>query len=207
MMRRAGYGGYCRVGPGTPQTYAGYAGQNGAGCGVEAFVNGPAVDPRGAGCAVAPPYCGCNVLGGNTLQDATGAAQAGLAAGACQTITIDSGDACRWQPRSILVSAYAASATVGQIDCVLGRVSGLITQVRIGSIPMIRRPGSATQQGFGIIIDGYSDNKELTCVDWSAFTSTNNQTLQIEVCNICDVAGTPNGVHFFVDLWGDNLAA
>lgn len=200
LVRRQG--GYSRG-------YAGAAGYD-AGCGVDAFVHGPAVEGAGgpgSNCPVAPPYCGCNVLGGNTLgaagdNDPIAAQSVGI-----NPIVIDSGDACRWQPRSMLIRAYSAlddagmALPAGQINC-SRPASALLFSAQVGNIFMTRRVASIGQVDFGMIIDGWSDRKELTCVDWSAFTSTNNQQLRLDFYNPCN-----EPIHVFVDLWGDNLGA
>lgn len=147
------------------------------------------------------PACGCNVIGANTFnQDFNGAGLGlGLAAGAVGNLAIDAGDSCRWQPRSMLLTAYqAASVNPDQIDVGILAVPVLLTNARVGSIPMIRRTGAVQ---FGIISDGYSDRKEITCVDWAPFTSVQNQGLTLSFQNIADTLP----IHVFVVLWGDNL--
>lgn len=145
-------------------------------------------------CAQQLPVCGCNVIGGNTF--ALGAN--GIAAAAVAALAIDAGDACRWQPRSMLIVAYQADAVNAQrLAAPIVQSPVLLTNATVGTIPMIRRTGA---NQFGIISDGYSDRKELTCVDWSPFTSVQNQGLTLTFLNI-----GPNANHIFVILWGDNL--
>lgn len=169
-----------------------------AACGVNSFVQAAGSH----GCNTKAPYCGCNVLGGNTFVDDFGAgAGLGIPTLGTAVLQIDAGDACRWQPRSLHLIAFPAGLNANEIAAtttVDGRVPVVLTNAAVGSIPMIRRTG---QLNFGIISTGYSAEKELTCVDWAAFTSTQNQGLSLSIYN-------PNTVpvHAFVDLWGDNLS-
>ena len=147
-----------------------------------------------------PPVLGCNVLGGNTFNlNVQGGAGVGLGVPTATNvaIAIDAGDACRYRSRSLLIASYVADAATPNI-VVAGQVPTLLTNARIGSIPQIRRTGALQ---FGIISDGYSDRKELTCVDWAPFTSVQNQGLTLEFYNL--LADT---VHIFADIWGDNLS-
>lgn len=147
-----------------------------------------------------PPVLGCNVLGGNTFATAYGGPGTeglGVPTTVQAAIAIDAGDACRYRSRSLLIAAYQADAATPNI-VVAGQVPTLLVNARIGTIPQIRRTGALQ---FGIISDGYSDRKELTCVDWAPFTSVQNQGLTLEFYNL--LADT---VHIFVDIWGDNLS-
>lgn len=145
-------------------------------------------------CAEEKPVCGCNVLGANTFALAPN----GVAAGATAALAIDAGDACRWQPRSLLFVAYEADvANPERLASPIVQVPVLLLNSTVGTIPMIRRTGA---NNFGIISDGYSDRKEITCVDWAPFTSVQNQGNTQTFLNI-----GANPVHIFVDMWGDNL--
>ena len=147
-------------------------------------------------CAEQPPVCGCNVIGANTLEDNGGL---GLAPGATSNLAIDAGDSCRYQPRSLFIAAYAASAvTPGLIVNPAAGAPVLMLNATVGTIPMIRRTG---QTSFGILSDAYSDRKELTCVDWAPFTSVQNQGLRLTFLQINETLN----FHVFVVLWGDNL--
>lgn len=145
-------------------------------------------------CAEEKPVCGCNVLGANTFALAPN----GVAAGATINLAMDAGDACRWQPRSMLIVAYEADvANPERLAAPIVQVPTLLLNAAIGTIPMIRRIGA---NNFGIISDGYSDRKEITCVDWAPFTSVQNQGLTFTYLNI-----GANPVHIFNDMWGDNI--
>lgn len=145
-------------------------------------------------CAEEKPVCGCNVIGANTFALAPN----GVAAGATVNLAVDAGDACRWQPRSLLLVAYEADvANPERLAAPIVQVPFLLLDARVGTIPMVRRIGA---NNFGIISDGYSDRKEITCVDWAPFTSVQNQGLTFSFLNI-----GANPVHMFTDNWGDNL--
>lgn len=151
-------------------------------------------------CGAEEVTCNCNVLGGNTFAvnaDGFSGVGLGIAPGRQAEIRIDSGDACRWQPKNLLLVAYRASNTVNQLANPIERLPFLLLNAQIGTISMIRRVGDV---GFGIVSDGYSDNKDLTCVDWASFIATNNQGLTLTVYNPNDVS-----VHVFADLWGRAL--
>ena len=145
-------------------------------------------------CAEEKPVCGCNVFGANTFALAPN----GVAAGATVNLAIDAGDVCRWQPRSLLIVAYEADvANPERLASPIVQVPTLLLNARTGTVPVIRRTGA---NNFGIISDGYSDRKEITCVDWPPFTSVQNQGLTLTFLNI-----GANPVHIFNDIWGDNL--
>ncbi len=149
---------------------------------------------QAAMCAEQLPVCGCNVIGANTFVLAAN----GVAASANANLPIDAGDACRYQPRSMLLVAYQADTQIAQrLVAPIVQSPVLMLNATVGTIPMIRRTGA---NDFGIISDGYSDRKELTCLDWSPFTSVQNQGLTLSFLNI-----GPNANHIFVILWGDNL--
>ncbi len=173
--------------------YGGYAGQAACPPPTGVNVNDNRYSCQASMCAEEPPVCGCNVIGANTFDLApTGVAISGLA-----SLAIDAGDACRYQPRSLFLAAYAAGTNPEELldPCVSCPI--LLLNARVGTVPMIRRTGS---NAFGILSDGYSDRKELTCVDWAPFTSIQNQGLTLDLLNIAGVIQ-----HCFVILWGDNL--
>lgn len=181
---------------GAPRRREGFAGDAG-GCPTTPFnrnVNDARFSCQTSMCAEEPPVCGCNVIGANTFaSDPTG-----LAAGTQRNLAIDAGDACRWQPRSLLIVAYEADvANPERLSSPIVQVPVLLLNATIGTIPMIRRTGA---NNFGIISDGYSDRKEITCVDWAPFTSVQNQGLTLSFLNI-----GANPIHIFNDIWGDNV--
>ena len=59
------------------------------------------------------------------------------------------------------------------------------------------RRASVTDPSFGVNTLVYGQFKDLECVDWRKFASTNNQQLTLTFNNPNEVA-----VHIFVDLWG-----
>lgn len=201
--RRRGYAGGCPPHGLTQEAAAklaasnaaGYAGQNSAACPPSTQnVNDNRYSCQASMCAEEAPVCGCNVIGGNTFALAPN----GVAAGAQVNLAIDAGDACRWQPRSMLLVGYEADvANPERLAAPIVQVPFLLLNATIGTIPMIRRVGA---NSFGIISDGYSDRKEITCVDWAPFTSVQNQGLTLSLLNI-----GPNPLHMFSDHWGDNL--
>jgi len=145
-------------------------------------------------CEDEAPVCGCNVIGANTFDTD----QNGVAAGVSRKLSIDAGDACRWQPRSMLIVGYDAdAANAERLSSPVVQTPTVLLTASVGTIPMIRRTGA---NSFGIISDGYSDRKEITCVDWAPFTSVQNQGLTLEFLQV-----GANPLHIFVILWGDNL--
>ena len=185
------YSGYTRRRGGNQ----GYAGQAGGSCPTAPQnVNDNRYSCQASMCAEEKPICGCNVLGANTFA----LAPTGVAASAQANLAIDAGDACRWQPRSMLIVAYEADvANNERLASPIVQAPTLLLNAADGTIPQIRRVGA---NNFGIISDGYSDRKEITCVDWAPFTSVQNQGLTLTFLNI-----NANPVHIFVILWGDNL--
>lgn len=187
---------------------AGYAGEQQ--CGVPSAYAQSAACPTNVNdnrfscqvgmCAEQPPVCGCNVIGANSFNQAVAPNLVGLGvpSGATVNLPIDAGDSCRYQGRSMLIVAYEADENTAETlatPCVSCPV--LLLNARVGTVPMIRRVGS---NAFGIISDGYSDRKELTCIDWAPFTSVQNQGLTLSLLNIA----TPDQ-HIFTIIWGDNL--
>lgn len=187
---------------------AGMAGQSGA-CPTAApasspYVNNVNLNPfscQGTMAREDPgPVLGCNVLGANTLNQAFGGIGTGLGVGpgAQALLSIDAGDSCRYRPRSLLLVGYLADAVANLIAAPVTQVPLLLTNAFVGNVGVIRRGGLPQ---FGIISDGFSDRKELTCVDWTPFTSVNNQGLNLTLQSIFGA-----NTHFFLDLWGDNLS-
>lgn len=172
-----------------------YAGQSNGACPTSSQnVNDNRYSCQASMCAEEAPVCGCNLLAGNTFV----LFPLGVPAGGIANLAIDAGDACRWQPRSLLLVAYEADAVNPErLAAPIVQVPFLMINARVGSIPMMRRSG---QNDFGAISDGFSDRKEITCVDWAPFTSVQNQGLTFTWVNI-----GPNPVHMFTDMWGDNL--
>ena len=180
----------------------GYAGQGAACPPSSQNVNDNRYSCQAGMCAEQPPVCGCNVIGANTFA----IAPQGVVPAATAALAIDAGDTCRYQPRSLFIAAYRASTVAGENEllfqsqltdgCVECPV--VLTNARVGTIPMIRRTGA---NQFGILSQAYSDRKELTCVDWAPFTSVQNQGLTMDFLQINSQAN----YHIFVVLWGDNL--
>lgn len=186
---------------------AGMAGQQGGGCPTPAsapYVNNVNLNPfscQGTMAREDPgPVLGCNVLGANTLNQVFGVIGQGLgvAPGAQAQLSIDAGDSCRYRPRALLIVGYQADDTANIIATPIVQAPLLLINAFVGNVGVIRRGGLLQ---FGIISDGFSDRKELTCVDWTPFTSVNNQGLNLTLQSIF---GT--NMHFFLDLWGDNLS-
>ena len=149
-------------------------------------------------CAVKPPRCDCEVIGGNTL----GGNQIGVAnlAGRFGTITLDSGDAGSFVPYFMFSTAFQVGGGTPD-DTVTGPDLPILLQdSRSGREPNLRR-ASTTDPAFGILMQVYGDEKELECVDWGRFASTNNQQLVCTGYNPND-----NAAHWFVDMWGVALA-
>ena len=147
-------------------------------------------------CPVSPPRCDCHVIGANTLTTA------GIAEAAFGTLTVDSGDACSFDP--FYIAMFAIERVDNDEIVATGLViPGLLVDSRSGQEPNLRR-ASQTDASFGIITLIYGDQKELECVDWNPFSSTGQQQLFLTFFNPND--GTTNGVHFFVTIWGTPYA-
>jgi hypothetical protein len=156
----------------------------------------PAGIPCPPPCPVKPPRCDCYVVGGNTL-GTTGIATGSTAAARFGTVTIDSGDAGRFVPYYMYVTAfqYNSDTTVTGTPVMV-----LLQDSKSGQEPNLRR-ASGTNPSFGIATLVYGREKELECVDWKSFASINNQQLELTFYNPRDFA-----VHVFVSLWGVPVA-
>lgn len=160
-----------------------------------------AMGPSCEECGAPTLDCECNVLGASTFNTNQGSGLGlGLGPGATGRLNVDAGDACRWQAKWLLLVAFRASNTENLLANPIERLPFVLLNARVGNISQIRRNG-VNNLSFGIITDGYSDNKDLTCVDWASFTSTNNQGLTLDIYNPNDVA-----IHAFADLWGRVIA-
>ncbi|KKL28355.1 hypothetical protein LCGC14_2375990, partial [marine sediment metagenome] len=148
-----------------------------------------------------PPRCDCHVIGTNSLNviaDETLGLGLGIASGNFGTLLLDTGDAGYFVPYYMAILAFEASVTV-QILAAGAGATPLVTTLqdsRSGQEPNMRR-ASQTDPSFGVATLIYGQEKELECVDWRQFSSTNNQQLSLVFFN-------PNSVpvHVFVDLWG-----
>lgn len=141
-------------------------------------------------CKATPPRCDCHVIGANT----TGTA--GIASNATGTLTIDSGDATSFTPYYIAILVLQTSATDVDLVANAAPLLGLLMDSTSGREPNMRR-ASATDFAFGVWTLIFGDEKEIECVDWRKFASTNNQQLTMTFGNPNTVA-----VHVFVNLWG-----
>lgn len=149
-------------------------------------------EPEDSPCEIKPARCDCQVLAGNTLNDAS---QPGIASGEFGTVLIDSGDADFFQPRYMHVNAFQVGAPT--IEEITGDpLPVLLQDSRSGRKPNLRR-ASTDDPSYGICTTVYGQQKDLECVDWHRFKSTNNQVLTLTFYNPNTVA-----VHVFVDLWG-----
>lgn len=147
---------------------------------------------QGPMCERLPPICGASVIGFNTLTTNL----LGVAPGATVTIPVTAGDACGYQARALFLAAFEADAnTNSRLASPLVQLPFILINVRVGSVPQIRRAG---QLQFGILSDAYSDQKELTPVDFARFTSVQQQGLEFDVQAI-----TNESVHIFGVVWGD----
>lgn len=141
-------------------------------------------------CKPLPPRCDCHVIGANTL------GTAGIASGATGTLTIDSGDATYFEPYYIAILALQASATDNDLVANAAPLLALLMDSLSGREPNMRR-ASATNFAFGVWTLIFGDEKEIECVDWRRFASTNNQQLTMTFGN-----PNVNAIHVFVNLWG-----
>ena len=140
-------------------------------------------------CNVRPPKCECQVIGTNTLLTN------GVASATFGTLTIDSGDADFFIPYFMFIVALQTGATP-TLSTQGGVLPVLLQQSRSGQEPNMRR-ASVTDPSFGVNTLVYGQFKDLECVDWRQFASTNNQQLTLTFFNPNEVS-----VHIFVDLWG-----
>lgn len=157
----------------------------------------PSAD-SGQPCTVKPPRCDCHVIGGNTLTTAglgtaTQAARFG-------DVTIDSGDASAFVPYYIFVAAFQVGGAAPTTTIQGNPLMVLLTNSKSGQNPNMRR-ASDDDPRFGVAALVYGQDKELECVDWRKFSSTNNQQIRMRFFNTNSVT-----VHVFVDLWGIPLA-
>lgn len=146
---------------------------------------------RDSGCTPLPPRCDCHVIGVNTLESA------GVLSGAFGTVTLDSGDASYFVPYYIAIIAFQVLASDNGLIANPGTpLMSMLTNSVSGREPNMRR-ASATDPTFGVWTLVYGFEKELECVDWKKFASTNNQQLTMTFYN-------PNNVdiHVFVNMWG-----
>ncbi len=143
----------------------------------------------GYSCEVRPAKCECQVIGTNTLLTN------GIASAAFGPLTIDSGDADFFIPYYMFIVALQVGATP-TLSTQGGVLPVLLQQSRSGQEPNMRR-ASVTDPSFGVNTLVYGQFKDLECVDWRRFASTNNQQLTLTFFNPNEVA-----VHIFVDLWG-----
>ena len=151
------------------------------------------VDPgaRESACTPLPPRCDCHVIGANTI-DTTG-----IASGTFGTLTLDSGDATYFVPYYIAIIAFQVNGTDNGLIANPGTpLMVLLSDSVSGREPNMRR-ASATDPTFGVWTLIYGFEKEIECVDWRKFASTNNQQLTMTFYN-------PNNVdvHVFVNMWG-----
>ncbi len=183
--------------PTTPPPRTGGGGGCGSGGGGGAFVDSGCTAGTGRrvkyadgySCEVRPRKCECQVVGTNTLLTN------GIASAAFGPLTIDSGDADFFIPYYMFIVALqtGATPTLSTQGAVL---PVLLQQSRSGQEPNMRR-ASVTDQSVGVNTLVYGQFKDLECVDWRKFSSTNNQQLTLTFYNPNEVA-----VHIFVDLWG-----
>lgn len=144
-------------------------------------------------CPAKPPICDCHLLGANTLA-AAAAGDGTIAAGGTGTVTVDSGDAGYFIPYYMSVVAFE-SVAFNDVDPT-DQLLVLLIQSRSGQVANMRRQ-SATDPSFGVHMLVYGQRKEVECVDWHPFSSTNNQQLIMTFFNPTALAA-----HVFVNIWG-----
>lgn len=153
-------------------------------------------------CEAKPPRCDCHVLGTNSLnvianQDA--GLGLGVPSGAFGVLLLDTGDAGYFVPYYMAIFAFEADpAGPGVLGAGAGGTPLVVNlqDSKSGREPNMRR-ASETDPSFGVATLIYGQEKELECVDWRQFSSTNNQQMSLTFYN-------PNSVpvHIFVDMWG-----
>lgn len=148
-------------------------------------------------CALRPPRCDCQVIGGNTLNSTQ--FPTGIASGTFGSVTLDSGDAAAFVPYYMHIVALEVGA-VASLAVTGAPLAVLMQESLSGREPNMRR-ASTTNPSFGVATLAYGQEKELECVDWHKFASINNQQLVVTFFNPQTVA-----VHIFVDLWGLPIA-
>lgn len=151
------------------------------------------VDPsnRDSACVPLPPRCDCHVIGANTINSN------GVASGQFGTLSLDCGDASYFVPYYIAIIAFQVNGTDNGLIANPGTpLMVLLSDSVSGREPNMRR-ASATDPTFGVWTLIYGFEKEIECVDWRKFASTNNQQLTMTFYN-------PNNVdvHVFVNMWG-----
>lgn len=145
-------------------------------------------------CDVKPPRCDCHVIGGNTF-DTPGIGVATLAARFGQ-VQLDSGDAGAFIPYYIFVVAFQVGGDNPEFTIQGTPLLVLLQDSRSGREPNMRRASDSDPQ-LGVACTVYGERKELECIDWLRFASTNNQQLTLTFYNPNNVV-----VHVFVDIWG-----
>ncbi len=142
-------------------------------------------------CTPLPPRCDCHVIGINTINSN------GILSGATGNVTLDSGDASYFVPYYIAIAAFQVNASDNGLLANPGTpLMVLLIDSTSGREPNMRR-ASNTDPTFGVWSLIYGFEKEIECVDWRKFASTNNQQLTMTFYN-------PNNVdvHVFVNVWG-----
>lgn len=163
-------------------------GQTGAAHGRRVYYN-----DQKYSCAIRPPRCDCQVIGGNTTNSTV--FPLGIPSGTFGTVTLDSGDASFFVPYYMHIVALEVGAVVTLAVTGVPQMV-LMQDSTSGREPNMRR-ASTTNPSFGVPTLVYGQEKELECVDWNRFASINNQQLQLTFFNPQTVA-----VHIFVNLWG-----
>lgn len=144
-------------------------------------------------CAIRPPRCDCQVIGGNTLNSTD--YPTGIASGGFGVVELDSGDAAAFVPYYMHIVALEVGA-VANLAVTGAPLMVLMQESLSGREPNMRR-ASTSNPSFGVPTLVYGQEKELECVDWHKFASITNQELTVTFNNPQTVA-----VHIFVNLWG-----
>lgn len=144
-------------------------------------------------CDIKPPRCECHVVGATTLNSTV--LPTGIASNTTADLTVDSGDAKFFVPHYIGLFAFE-TGSVANLAVTGNPLPMLLADSRSGREPNLRRADIA-DPSFGIMTTVYGAQKELECVNWLRFASTNNQQLTITVRNVAEVA-----IHAFLILWG-----
>lgn len=144
-------------------------------------------------CNPRPARCDCHVIGGTTLNNTVGQGP-GIPANGFGTLQLDSGDADTMYPYYMSIVAFER-VDDNQIDNADQRIV-LLTDSKSGQQANMRR-ASDTDPSFGAHALVYGELKELECVDWNPFSSTNRQELTLTFFN-----PTSEAVHVFVNIWG-----
>lgn len=134
------------------------------------------------------------MIGGNTLLT-PGIGVATLAA-RFGPVVLDSGDAGAFIPYYMFVVAFQVGGDLPNTTIQGVPLLVLLQDSRSGREPNMRR-ASDTDPQLGVACTVYGERKELECIDWLRFASTNNQQLTLLFYNPNNVA-----VHVFVDIWG-----